>query len=221
MTLPMPMFLSPQNDAVFKLLFGKSENSELLIDFLTAVLAPPVPIDSVTIQNPEIPKTAAADKTIVLDVVAKLSDGKCIDIEMQVAQRASFRSRVLFYLCRMHQSQMDVADEYSIIKPSVSIAILDYKETDEDKFHTVYELKERETHTRFSQDLSVHLIELPKLKRFFEKTQRTKAICWPCGAVSFWPNQNLKFRSSPCKIQSFKKPKQHSISLWAIQKLRC
>jgi predicted transposase/invertase (TIGR01784 family) len=170
----MPTFLSPQNDAVFKLLFGKSENSELLIDFLTAVLAPPVPIDSVTIQNPEIPKHAAADKTIVLDVVAKLSNGQFIDIEMQVAQRAGFRSRVLFYLCRMHQNQMDVADEYLKIKPSVSIAILGYKETDEEKFHSVFELQERDSHKLFSQDLSIHLIELPKLKKFLDNNPNDK-----------------------------------------------
>jgi predicted transposase/invertase (TIGR01784 family) len=170
----MKTFLSPQNDAVFKLLFAKTENSDLLIAFLTAVLVPPVPIQSVTVLNPEIPKDAAADKSIVLDVVAKLQNEQLIDIEMQVDNRAGFRSRVLFYLCRLHQSQLEHAESYIKIKPSVSISVLGYRETTEENFHSIYEMKERNTNQFFSQDLAIHLIELPKVPKFLTDHPQNK-----------------------------------------------
>ena len=114
----MTTFQLPTNDVVFKLLFSKPENSELLISFLTAVLKPARPIKSVQILNPELPKDTAVDKTIVLDVMAKLSDDSKIDVEMQVDDRKNLRKRIPFYLARLHQSQLEPGDPYHKITPS-------------------------------------------------------------------------------------------------------
>ena len=144
-------------------------------------------------------------KTIVLDVVAKLSNGQFIDIEMQIAQRAGFRSRVLFYLCRMHQGQMEVAAEYSNIKPSVSIAILGYQETNEQKFHSIFEFKERDSHTLFSKDLSVHLIELPKLKNFLENNPGDKGNLLALWSRFFIAKSKPEIRELAMENAIFKK----------------
>jgi predicted transposase/invertase (TIGR01784 family) len=162
----MADFLRPQNDVVFKLLFGKAQNADLLIDFLTAVLEPAEPITSVIVQNPEIPKDSIGNKSIVLDVIAKLQNGQLIDIEMQVDHRPSFRSRILFYLCRLHQSQLKPSEDYRKTNPSVCIAVLAYTETEEENFHSVYEVRERHSHKLFANDLTLHLIELPKIQAF-------------------------------------------------------
>ena len=161
--------LSPKIDIVFKLLFSKVENSDLLISFLTAVLNPSSPILKVTVLNPEIPKEIATDKSVILDVVAELNGGKKIDIEMQVDNRHNLRQRILFYLSRLHQSQLAVGQEFQKILPSVSIALLGYKETDEERFHTIYEMRERTSHKLFNEDLSVHLLELPKLHDYLKR----------------------------------------------------
>ena len=94
---PMTSFIAPTNDVVFKLLFSRSDNSELLISFLTAVLQPKSPILSVTILNPELPKSAANDKSIVLDVAVQLSDKSKVDVEMQVANRKNLRKRIPYF----------------------------------------------------------------------------------------------------------------------------
>jgi predicted transposase/invertase (TIGR01784 family) len=159
-------FLSPQNDIVFKLLFSAPQNIELLISFLTAIIKPNFQIQSAKVLNPEIPKDAAINKSIILDVVAELANGNRIDVEMQVVNQFNFRHRILYYLCRLHQSQMNVKDEYAELNPTVSIAILGYDETDEINFHTIYEMKEKTSHKTFSEDISIHLIELPKLQNF-------------------------------------------------------
>ena len=177
----MTTFQLPTNDVVFKLLFSKPENSELLISFLTAVLKPARPIQSVQILNPELPKDTAVNKTIILDVMAKLSDGSKIDVEMQVDDRKNLRKRIPFYLARLHQSQLDPGDPYHKITPTVSIVILAYNETPEENFHTIYELREQNSHLLFSDDLKIHLIELLKVSDFLKKhasAQTQDVIFW-------------------------------------------
>ena len=172
----MTSFLAPTNEVVFKLLFSRSDNSELLISFLTAVLQPKSPILSVTILNPELPKGAANDKSIVLDVAVQLSDKSKVDVEMQIANRKNLRKRIPYYLARLHQDQLDMGDDYVKITPSACIVVLAYNETDEENFHTIYELRERSSNTLFSEDLRIHLLELLKVSKYLkshpvEKTQ--------------------------------------------------
>jgi predicted transposase/invertase (TIGR01784 family) len=164
----MKSFLAPTNDVVFKLLFSKSDNSELLISFLTAVLQPKSPILSATILNPELTKGASNDKSIVLDVAVQLSDKSKVDVEMQVANRKNLRKRIPYYLARLHQNQLEIGDDYVNITPSACIVVLAYNETDEENFHTIYELREQSSNTLFSDDLRIHLIELLKVSKYLQ-----------------------------------------------------
>ena len=174
----MTRFYFPTNDIVFKLLFSKAENSDVLIAFLTAVLQPKVPILSTTILNPELPKGAADDKSVILDVTVKLSDGSKVDVEMQVDNRRNLRKRIPYYLARLHQTQLEVGDQYHKITPTASIVVLAYNETAEENFHTIYELRERTSHNLFTEDLRIHLIELLKVSKFLAKhpEERTQEV---------------------------------------------
>ena len=165
----MESFLSPQNDVVFKLLFCKPENNDLLISFLTAVLQPRFPITSAIVLNPEITRNRILEKGSILDVVVELQDKSKIDIEMQVENEYNFRKRILFYWSRLHQSQLVPGDNYTHLRPSVAIAVLGYKETNELNYHSIYELRERHSSNIFSEDICIHLIELPKLNIYLNK----------------------------------------------------
>ena len=162
----MKKFYFPTNDVVFKLLFSKTENSDLLISFLTAVLQPKSPITSTTVLNPELPKGTADDKSVILDVAVKLSDGSKVDVEMQVDNRKNLRKRIPFYLARLHQSQLGIGKSYHKIAPTASIVVLAYNETPEENFHTIYEMRERNSHRLFTDDLRIHLIELLKVEDY-------------------------------------------------------
>ena len=85
--------LDPTLDVVFKLLFAHVNNRDILIALLTAVLKPSVPIDTVDVLNPEIPKDLPADRGAVLDIHVRLVDGRHIDVEMQSELRSGLTQR--------------------------------------------------------------------------------------------------------------------------------
>jgi len=54
--------INPQVDCVFKQLLGAKESTERLIDFLTSILSPKIPIASVDILNPYNEKEFMLDR---------------------------------------------------------------------------------------------------------------------------------------------------------------
>ena len=76
------------NDYVFKRVFGKKGNENILKDLLEAILD--IKIEKVEVQNPEIPKEAIEDKLSVLDIKAELNKNTIVDIEMQHVSRMKF-----------------------------------------------------------------------------------------------------------------------------------
>jgi predicted transposase/invertase (TIGR01784 family) len=83
--------LDPKLDVIFKLLLSSPRNEALLTSLITAVLRPSVPIASVTVLNPELPKDLADDKGALLDVLVRLGDGRQVDVEMQSCSRPGLR----------------------------------------------------------------------------------------------------------------------------------
>ena len=159
----MPKRLDPKLDVVFKILFSALENRELLISLLSAVLRPSSPIASVQVLNPEMPKELVTDKGSVLDLHVKLADGRQIDVEMQAGLRHGLRSRALYYWARMYGAQLQPGMAYVELKPCVAIFILGYSELPSDRFHSTFELLEVHNGERFSDQLELHMLELPKL----------------------------------------------------------
>lgn len=88
-------FLDPTLDVVFKLLL--IGNAELLRDMIEAVLDLQAPIQELEILNPEISEDVPGDKSVVLDVRARLSNGHLIDLEMQSSAPEGTRARFLYY----------------------------------------------------------------------------------------------------------------------------
>ncbi|MDR3012235.1 MAG: Rpn family recombination-promoting nuclease/putative transposase, partial [Chitinispirillales bacterium] len=106
------------------MLFGDERNVDLLIDLLEAILK--VKIDSVTLLDTVLKPEHLDDKKGILDVKAKLSSGERIDIEIQVKEVEEMRSRISHYNNRLATEQIGSGDDYSMIKPAISIIIIDY-----------------------------------------------------------------------------------------------
>jgi predicted transposase/invertase (TIGR01784 family) len=127
------------------------------------VLHPASPIASVEVLNPDMPKEVVTDKGAVLDLRVKLADGRQIDVEMQAEMRHGMRSRALYYWARMYGAQLVRGMIYEHLQPCVAIFILGYAELPSSRFHSTFQVLEVHGGERFSDQLEVHLVELPKL----------------------------------------------------------
>jgi predicted transposase/invertase (TIGR01784 family) len=64
----------------------------------------------------------------------------------------------------LYGSQIIRGNLYVDLKPVVLIVILNYKELDANRLHSVFHMSEDHNGEIFENDLEIHLIELPKLK---------------------------------------------------------
>jgi len=157
-------WLDPKLDVVFKLLFADVKNRRILVALLTAVLMPPVPIESVDVLNPEIPKDLPADRGIVLDIHVRLADGRHIDVEMQSELHAGLAQRFVYYWARLHASQLTIGDHYEKLCPTLSNLILKDSLLPTARAHSTYRILEVETHHEFGDELELHFVELSKIE---------------------------------------------------------
>jgi len=157
----MPSYptLDPKLDVVFKMLFGRPQNRELLVSLLEAVLDLPTAIRSVQVES-DLGKEAVDDKGIALDVRVELEDGQQVDVEMQSQPRLSRRERGLYYWARMYGGQLRRGEGYDELCRCVVIQILDFRELETARFHSIFRVIEIHDHEEFSDQLE---LELPKL----------------------------------------------------------
>ena len=151
-------FLSPRNDAVFKMLFGDAQDTSLLTAFLKSTLTLPAEdYADVTIIDPHSRRDVPDDKQGILDVKVKTVSGKRIDIEIQIVNHADLRERILFYLARMVTEQLGEGEDYHNLQRSICILITDHVQIAENRvYHNCYRLHDAKTgsggqlHTRMS-----------------------------------------------------------------------
>ncbi len=161
------------NDFLFRAVFGKQKNANILRSLINAVLEAKgyPPITGITIANPEIEGDALKEKSGVLDVLAVDSNGKNYNIEIQVRRQNDYIQRTLFYLSRMISRQLIEGERYAKLHPCIGIHILDFTLfPNTDSFHNQFLFRTGlPEELILTHDLSLHYIELPKL---------------PCGAHS-------------------------------------
>jgi predicted transposase/invertase (TIGR01784 family) len=160
--------IDPKVDYAFKRLFGREPNQALSIHLLNAVLAPPPDQRVVDLEllNPFNDKDRLDDKLSILDVKARDQSGRQFNVEMQLLASRYFRQRVPYYWARLHQSQLQEGQDYRVLRPTLSICFVNTPLFPEvPAYHLVFELREREHQLLFTDDLAVHILELPKFTK--------------------------------------------------------
>jgi len=164
----MLVIADPKNDYAFKAVFGSQQHVRVLIHLLNAVLAPyGLRVLSVTIVNPLSEIHSLDDKKLILDVKAIDDLGRLYNIEMQMVPAPSFPGRVLYYWSSTYGSQLKEGARYEELRPVISICFLDgvlFPERPE--CHLRFRLLETTAHFPFTEDLDLHLFQLP----YFTKT---------------------------------------------------
>ena len=162
----MPLGIDPTVDYAFKLVFGSPDHTAVTIHFLNAVLNYPQPITSVEILNPIQGQDFDEDKLAVLDVLARDSEGRRYNIEMQTTLPAQLARRLTYYNCGNYIRQLKSGEHYEKLRPAVSICVLDavlFRSAAE--YHLSFRIRcDQQPHLVLNHDLEFHLLELPKYR---------------------------------------------------------
>ena len=164
--------LSPLLDVVFKMLLTRNGDSRLLLDLSNTVLRPSQPFEELVILNPGIDLETIMHKAVVLDVLARTRAGDFVQIEMQASSEAFFRDRALYYVARLHGSQLSRGDEYERLRTTYAINFLNFDHFEcqnPDQFVQTFRLREDRTGVLLSERFEVHFIELLKFRRLLMK----------------------------------------------------
>ena len=159
----MALGIKPTVDFAFKKIFGSPESVQALIGLLNAILKLPSPITDAEILNPFSYKEFTDDKQIVLDIRARDSTGRMLNIEMQVSVVIGLAERLVYYACSLYVDQLGSGENYASLKPAISICLLNdliFKDTE--VAHHRFRLYDREQSRDLGDMMEVHTVELPK-----------------------------------------------------------
>lgn len=158
----------PKVDFAFKHVFGREQNVRLLMSLLDAILQPSggQSITSLKILNPFNDQEALDDKLSILDIKARDQNGRQFNVEMQMLAYGAFSQRALYYWARLHQGQLRKGQDYRILRPTIAVCFVDtplFAELDD--YHLIFELRERRHQALFTDQMAVHILELPKFTK--------------------------------------------------------
>ena len=149
----------PKTDFCAKELFA---NEIIRKYFISDVIGIPLKdIRSIRLCNPYLWKRYRKQKQGILDVLIELNNRAKVNIELQIKFYSCWDKRNLFYLAKMYTEDLRVGQDYTKLKKSISISILDFNYTEDPVYHSVYYLRD-ERGRMFSDLFEVHIIELRK-----------------------------------------------------------
>jgi predicted transposase/invertase (TIGR01784 family) len=138
----------------------------VLIDLLNAVTQPARPVTGLEIAPAHSEKGAPSDKLAVGDVRARDQGQRQFHVEMQWQVPWFFLKRLLFYWAKFHPQQLREGESYQTLRPTISICFLNQALfADVADYHLIFRLREVKHELIFSDDLEIHLIELPKFTK--------------------------------------------------------
>ena len=200
--------LDPKMDFVFKNIFGSEKNPKILISFLNATLKPKYLITEVEFKNPDINKDYIEDKFSRLDVKAVTSNDEVINIEIQLKNEYNMIKRSLYYWSKLYSEQLNEGEDYSILKRTICINILNFKYLKTEKFHSGYRLKEIYSNEELTDVAEIHFIEIPKLEE--ETDEKDMLVNW----VEFLKDpESEKVRSLEMSIEEIRQAKDELIRM--------
>ncbi len=171
------------NDYAFKRFLGSEENKPILQNFVECILdLSSAEISNLELMDKELTKEELSDKTGILDIKLKLTNGTVIDIEIQASWNASFVKRTLFYWAKMYTSDFKTGESYDKLHKCIAINIIADGFRLNDAVHSEYLLQEKAVHSILTDVLEIHFLDLQAAKRAKkerkENNKRGQLIDW-------------------------------------------
>ena len=187
--------IDPKVDCVFKAIFGKNENRNLLVHFLNAVLEPDQGsrIKNVVIENPYNEREFVGDRLAVVDVKATDQNGKKYQVEIQMALHPALASRILFTWSGIYRSLIGEGGDYGTLKPVISVWILNGNLFPGiEKCHLPFTIYSPDHRVALTDHLSIHILQLPQWQ--YDGTIKTEKDRW---LYLFREGQNADAKNPP------------------------
>lgn len=161
------------SDIVFKRVFSKEGNEDILKALLEAILE--IPIRDVVVKNPELPRNLYGSKAGILDVKVEIDKDIICNIEMQVKDLKNMDKRSTYYMSRILSDELKKNEKYTEVKNTIVINLLNFEFYKRNSYHSIAHMKfEKTKENAFidlgyqnedeiaTQDLEMHFIEIPK-----------------------------------------------------------
>ena len=128
----MERLLNPQNDWVFKQVFGQEKNKKILISFINTMLeGVQEPVEDVEFLKVETDKEVLTLRQSIVDVLCKTNKGERYIVEMQTAYDTAFLQRAMAYASRVYLNQRtNIQKErgdlggYKTMRPVIFLAVM-------------------------------------------------------------------------------------------------
>lgn len=150
-------------DVIFKAMFGRKGSEGILSDFLSRLLEiPRQSIQRIIMDNVELMPDNFADKFCRVDLKMQV-DERLINIELQINNEVNFRERTLYYWSRMYGSELKSGEDYTNLKETICINIVNFNLFDCSEFHSHFKVMEKNRHELLTDKFGIHFFELKKI----------------------------------------------------------
>jgi len=156
----MKEFYKASNDAVFKTIFTKDSNRDLLKRLLKDILG--IDVKIILLKVPELPKNKAINRGKVLDILVETSNG-LINIEVNNYKSFWFHRRNMAFVCKSYSDYSNIGQSYDIMPKIIQIN-LSSEITKDMPYKSVYKLYDEENNQYFVDNFEIMEINLAKAK---------------------------------------------------------
>lgn len=150
-------------DVIFKAMFGREGSEDILADFLSRLLEiPRQSIHKIIMDNVELIPDNYADKFCRVDLKMQV-DERLINIELQINNEKHFRERTLYYWSKIYGSELKSGEDYSKLKETICINIVNFNLFDCEEFHSHFKIMEKNRKEVLTDKFGIHFFELRKI----------------------------------------------------------
>ena len=172
--------LKPRYDVVFQALFGENRDN-ITQSLISDILGEQIEIIDIKTDS-TIARKYPNDKAGRLDLKTKFKDGTICQIEMQMSDDKDTIKRILYYWSKTYSKQLKKGEKYKDLKKTIGIIITNYevKELQEiEDLDTKWQITSDKNDKKIlTDDLELHIIEIPKAERILEKDKYNKIAQW-------------------------------------------
>lgn len=165
-------FYKLTNDKVFKAVFSKESNWDMLEELLYEVTDTRFKIISLLTQ--ELPKNNIHKKGKILDVVAKTQKGQIVNIELNNSDSKYLHRRNFAYICGLYSESLKVSDTYQNMPMFIQINLTNNKRNI--PLSISYTVNNKETGIEFVDNFLIYEINIQKAKETWYNKPKGKRL---------------------------------------------